>query len=376
MSDTIITAGFMPLTDSAILVVAHEQGFAVAEGIELRLVRETSWANIRDRVGVGHFDVAHMLAPMPVAANLGLSPLPARFIAPMTLGHGGNAVTVSTALWAAMLAEGARGDLDPVSTGLALAEVVQQGGRRLRFGVVHQSSSHNYELRYWLAASGVLPDRDVEIVVLPPPLLPDALASGAIDGYCVGEPWGGVAALAGTGRIATVKARIWRSSPDKVLGMRESWAQQHPETLAALIRALHRAAAWCSAAENLAEVARLMALPLYLNQPADLVAAALTGNLAIGAGSTSQVDGFYEPYQREANFAWKSQALWFYSQMVRWGDVSHSADNAVQAAAAFRPELYRAALAPLGVAVPDQNYKIEDGFFDGVAFDWKSSLKS
>jgi len=370
MSDTIITAGFMPLTDSALLVVAREQGFAAAEGIELQLVRETSWANIRDRVGVGHFDVAHMLAPMPAATNLGLSPLPVRFIAPMTLGHGGNAVTVSTKLWTAMLAQGARENLDPVSTGLALAAVVKQPGRRLRFGVVHQSSSHNYELRYWLAASGIVPDRDVEIVVLPPPLLPDALASGAIDGYCVGEPWGGVAVLAGTGRIATVKARIWRSSPDKVLGMRESWAEQNPETLAALIRSLHRAAVWCSAAENLAEVTRLMALPTYLNQPAELVAGALTGNLAIGAGVTSKVDGFYEPYQREATFAWKSQALWFYAQMVRWGHVNYSADNTALAAAAFRPELYRAALAPLGVAVPEQDYKIEDGFFDGVAFDW------
>ena len=376
MSDIIVTAGFMPLIDSALLVVALEQGFAAAEGIELRLVRETSWANIRDRVGVGHFDVAHMLAPMPIATNLGLSPLPARFIAPMTLGHGGNAITVSLALWAAMQAQGAHDDLDPASTSEALAKVVKQGGRRLRFGVVHQSSSHNYELRYWLSAGGLVPDRDVEIVVLPPPLLPDALASGAIDGYCVGEPWGGVAVLAGTGRIVTVKARIWRSSPDKVLGMRESWAEQYPETLAALIRVLHRAAIWCSAAENLAEAAQLMALPRNLDQPAELVAGALTGALSVGAGETRQVDGFYEPYQREANFAWKSQALWFYAQMVRWGHVNYSPGNTATAAAAFRPELYQAALAPLGVAVPEQDYKIEDGFFDGVEFDWKRPFQA
>ncbi|MET3899786.1 ABC-type nitrate/sulfonate/bicarbonate transport system substrate-binding protein [Devosia sp. UYZn731] len=394
MSQTIITAGFMPLTDSMLLVVAEEQGFAAAEGLALRLVRETSWANIRDRVGVGHFDVAHMLAPMPVAANLGLSPLPVPFIAPMVLGHGGNAVTVSLDLWSQMLANGATDDLDPTTTGLALAASVGASAKRLRFGVVHQESSHNYELRYWLAASGVVPDRDVEIVVLPPPLLPDALASGVIDGYCVGEPWGGVAIRAGTARIVTTKSHIWRSSPDKVLGMRAAWAEQNPETLAALIRALHRAALWCSTPANLPEAARIMAQPQFLDQPAELVAGALTGQLAIGADAVRQVERFYVPYAGGANFPWKSHAIWFYAQMARWGQVPASPANAALAAAAYRPDLYRAALAPLGVPMPADDYKIDglitepmdlptpagplrvqpDGFFDGALFDWSAPL--
>ena len=396
MSQTTITAGFMPLTDSVLLVVAHEKGFAAAEGIALRLVRETSWANIRDRVGVGHFDVAPMLAPMPITANLGLAPLPERFIAAMTMGHGNNAITVSTALWAQMLQHGARADLDPLTTGAALAQVVKASPKRLRFAVVHQSSSHNYELRYWLAASGVVPDQDIEIVVIPPPLLPDALAAGSIDGYCVGEPWGGVAVAAGSGRIVTVKSLIWRASTDKVLGMRESWAQANPETLTALIRALHHAAVWCSEPANLAEAAAIMALPLYLDQPAELVACGLTGNLAIGTAERQQVEQFYVPHAGGANFAWKSHALWFYAQMVRWGHARHDDKNVAIAADAFRPDLYRAALAPLGIPVPDDNYKIEgaivrpteiatpngplllqpDGFFDGVVFDWSKPIGS
>ena len=390
MSHTIITAGFMPLTDSVLLVLAEQQGFASAEGLSLRLVRETSWANIRDRVGIGHFDVAHMLAPMPVAANLGLSPLPVPFIAPMVLGHGGNAVTVSLALWAQMLANGATDDLDPATTGLALAASVRASTKRLRFGVVHQESSHNYELRYWLAASGVAPDRDVEIVVLPPPLLPDALASGAIDGYCVGEPWGGVAVRAGHGRIVTTKSHIWRSSPDKVLGMRAAWADANPDTLAALIRALHKAALWCSTPANLPEAARIMAQPQFLDKPADLIAGALTGHLAIGADASRQVERFYVPYAGAANFPWKSHAVWFYAQMVRWGQVKANAQSLALAAAAYRPDLYRAAIAALGVPVPRDDYKIDglitgpvdlptpagplqqlpDGFFDGATFDW------
>jgi two-component system, oxyanion-binding sensor len=204
-----ITAGFVPLTDSLLLVAAVEKGFAAAEGVELTLVKESSWANIRDRVAVGQFDVAHMLAPMPIAASLGLSPIDAPVIAPMALGLGGNAVTVSLALWEQMRAAGAPDDLAAGPVGTALAKVVGAGGPKLRFAVVHPHSSHNYELRYWLAASGIDPERDVEIVVLPPPFMPDALRAGRVDGYCVGEPWNSVAASAGVGRIATQWRRFY-----------------------------------------------------------------------------------------------------------------------------------------------------------------------
>ena len=237
-----ITAGFLPLLDSALLVVAHEKGFAEEEGIAFSLVRESSWASIRDRLAVGHFNVAHMLAPMPIACNLGLTPLAARTLVPMALGLGGNAVTVSNALWQAMREHGARGDLDPLLTGNALRLEIKArarlGNEPLRLAVVHPHSGHNYELRYWLAACGVDPDRDVEIVILPPRLMADALGAGRIDGYCVGEPWNTAAVAKGVGRIATVKAAIWKSSPEKVLGVAASWAEANPDALAAALRAL------------------------------------------------------------------------------------------------------------------------------------------
>ena len=162
-----ITAGFLPLLDSALLVAAAAQGFAEAEGVDLTLVRETSWAALRDRLAAGHLQVAHMLAPLAIAGNLGLHPLAARTVVPMALGLGGNAVTVGEELWAAMLAHGARPDLDARRNGGALAAVVaarrEQGLPRLRFAVVHPYSAHNYELRYWLAACGVAPDADVDV---------------------------------------------------------------------------------------------------------------------------------------------------------------------------------------------------------------------
>lgn len=388
-----IVAGFMPLLDSAVLVAAKEKGFAAAEGIALTLVRETSWASIRDRMAVGHFEVAHLLAPMPIAANLGLTPLAARTIAPIALGLGGNAITVSRALWARMADHGAAPDLDPAAAGHALRRVLAEAAAPrdtlLRFAVVHPFSGHNYELRYWLAACGVDPERDVEIAILPPPLMADALVAGTIDGYCVGEPWSTAAAVAGEGRIATVKAALWRSSPEKVLGVAAHWADAEPDALAALLRALARAAEWCGVAENHGELADILAVRTYVDRPAAWLRHGLSGALCVGAGEIREVPDFFVPFARAATFPWKSHALWFYSQMVRWGHVAHTAAHAAIARETYRPDLYRSALKPLGIALPAANAKVEgaltaptpvgsagasltlgpDGFFDGALFD-------
>lgn len=362
MSEHRITAGFMPLTDSLLLVVAREKGFAAAESVELTLVRETSWANIRDRIAVGHFDVAHMLAPMPIAACLHLNPIDAPVLALMSLGLGGNAVTLSKWLWAAMAEAGAPPNFRAREVGVALAQVVRAGGPKLKLGVVHPHSSHNYELRYWLAASGVQPDRDVEIVVLPPPLMADALKAGHIDGYCVGEPWNSVGVAAGTGRIATVKAAIWSASPEKVLGATEAWVADHPHALAALLRALHEAALWCGDPANHAEAAAILSRPDYLGQPEALIARALSGRIEAEPGLTVPVEDFFIPEKDGANLPDPRHALWFYSQMVRWGDVEHSRDNAAAAAGCYRPDIYR-------TAVPGQAAGRASAFFDGKPFD-------
>lgn len=389
MSLVPLSAGFLPLLDSVLLVLAREKGFAESEGLDLHLVRETSWANIRDRAALGHFDFAQMLAPMPLAATLNLTPLAVPMITPMILGLGNNGVTVSAALWAAMTEAGAPATLEAGPVGAALARVVKASSRKFRFGVVHQTSSHNYELRYWLSASGIVPDRDVEIVVLPPPYLPDALGSGGIDGYCVGEPWNSVGVTREGAHIATVKASIWRNSPDKVIGMRAHWAEANADVVAALIRAVHKAALFCGMPENHDEIARIMAAPHYLGVEPDLILPALNGRFDIGGGVRAEVPNHFVPYDLAANFPWTSHALWFYSQMVRWGEVEHTPERAQAAAMAFRPDIYRAAMAPLRVPVPIDDSKVEglltaptavaatqgtvtigpDGFFDGRTFD-------
>lgn len=388
-----ITAGFMPLLDSAVLVAARAKEFDRAEGVDLTLIRETSWANVRDRLAVGHFQVAHVLAPMPIACNLGMTPLTVPTIVPMALSIGGNAVTVSNALWQEMTDRGASPDFDAENAGRALGQIAKSRATAfqptLRFAVVHPHSGHNYELRYWLAACGIDPNRDVEIVILPPPLMPDALASGKIDGYCVGEPWNTAAALQGLGRIATVKSVIWRSSPEKVLGVGAQWASANPDALAALLRALCKSAQWCGEAANVEELARVLASEAYVARPIEWLLPALSGQLRPSALEVRSTEDFFVPFAKAATFPWKSHALWFYSQMVRWGQIEHTAANASVARETYRPDLYRAALKPLGVALPVANAKVEgalksatpvgsagaslvlgpDGFFDGGLFD-------
>lgn len=384
-----ITAGFVPLLDSALLVVAKEKGFAEAQSIDLTLVRERSWASIRDRLAVRHFDVAHILGPMPIACNLGLSAPAPKMVVPMALGLGGNAVTVSAALWQAMTGEGATDDLDARANGAALHKAIaRREGEPLRLGVVHPYSGHNYELRYWLAASGIDPDRDIEIVVLPPPDMGDALAQELIDGYCAGEPWNTFGVLKRGGHLATVKAAIWRSSPEKVLGVNARWAETHPEALAALLVALHQASVWCGKLENREELANLLAQPGYVGRDAELLLPALSGKLPVGGGVVQNIGDFFVPNAKAATFPWKSHALWFYTQMVRWKQIGHTAEHQQVAAKTYRPDIYRAALKTLGLAMPSASSKVEgalavetpvgssgaltlgpDGFFDGGRFD-------
>jgi NitT/TauT family transport system ATP-binding protein len=384
-----ITAGFLPLLDSALLVAAKEKGFAEDQSIELTLVRERSWATIRDRLAVSHFDVAHILAPMPIACNLGLTAPAPQMVVPMALGLGGNAVTVSAKLWQEMADQGAAANLDARSSGLALRRVIDgRAGDRIRLGVVHPYSGHNYELRYWLAASGIDPDQEIETVILPPPDMADALHSGMIDGYCAGEPWNTLGVVKRGAHLATVKAAIWKSSPEKVLGVNGRWADHHPEALAALLRALYQASLWSSSPGNHEELAQLLARPAYVDRPADTMLPALSGMLAIGGGQMQAVEDFFVPNAKAATFPWRSHALWFYTQMVRWGHIEHTADHQRIAGNTYRPDLYRSALKTLGVALPSANSKVEgalrtetpvgstgtltlgpDGFFDGSLFD-------
>jgi ABC-type nitrate/sulfonate/bicarbonate transport system substrate-binding protein len=369
----VIVAGFIPLLDCAPLVVAAELGFAANEDIDLTLVRETSWANIRDRIVVGHFDAAHMLGPMAVASTLGIGHLRVPLIAPFSFGLGGNAITVTNALWQQMTELGAEVGAAPAVQGEALKQIVvarEKAGRpALTFAMVYPFSSHNYLLRYWLAAVGIDPDQDVRLVVLPPPLLVDAMREGQIDGFCVGEPWNSVAVSVEVGCIVAATAAIWPHSPEKVLACRADWAQRNPKRLQGMLRALHRAAKWCADPSNHAELARLLSDPRFVGAPADILRRGLSNDLVLIPNDRSRhVPGFYTLAGHAANYPDPSHALWFYSQMVRWRQVEFSEELIAAARTTYRPDLYCDALELAGAKVQTERSP-HGGFFDHAAFD-------
>lgn len=363
---TPIRLGFIPLIDASIPIVAADKGFAEEEGIEIELLRDTSWANIRDRIAIGHFDAAHMLAPMPVAAALGLTPLDVPVIGAMTLGVGGNATTVSEALWQAMQA--VQPDVvanDPASVGRALRLALRTWpGGKPTIAVVHPHSSHNYELRYWLAASGIQPGRDIEIAILAPTLMPDALASGSVDGFCAGEPWSSHAARRFGGRIILTKSAIWRDGPEKILGLREPWARANPEAVQALLRACRRAATWCADKANADELIEILAAPGRLHLPKEDISAPLTGRMLLADGARHQLQDFLVFGGGEANAPRRETATWFLTQMARWGQTTLSDEARRRAEAAYAPELFAESG---GHAQPHAVAPIT-GFFDGEVF--------
>ena len=206
-----LTIGFLPLVDACLPILAREHGFAEAEGLSLRLVKDMSWATVLDRLLYGHTDAAHMIAPLAIATTLGRARPAQPLSVPFVLGLNGNAVTMTRAL-ANQVRPGAQLG-DPAAVGAALAKVARTrlaAGNPLRFGVVHRYSSHNYMLRYWLASCGIAPDRDVVITTIAPPFCADALELGEVDAICVGEPWNSVAVERGVGEIVLLTAQIWR----------------------------------------------------------------------------------------------------------------------------------------------------------------------
>jgi NitT/TauT family transport system ATP-binding protein len=387
---TALRIAFLPLTDVAVLAVARERGFAEEEGLSLDLVPTTSWATLRDRLVYGQVQAAHMLAPLAVAVTLGLSQQPAALAAPYKLNVNGNMLVMASE-FAAALAPDMPGRLaDPLGTAHDFAAAVGLWRRKPIIGVVHRFSSHAIMLRYWLASAGIDPDRDVVLRVLPPSLMVEAMRLGEIDGFMAGEPWGSAAVDAGLAEVAAIGSHIWRRGVEKILAFRETWLEENPDTVDRLLRALARAAVWCDEAGNREELARLLSHPHYVDQPAELIGHALAGRIVARAGEGPIDDPDFLLFAREATpFPWRSQALWIYSQLVRWGMVEHTPDNAARAGAVFRPDVFRRALAESDLPMPGASMKLEgavdlplavgsrrgeltlgpDRFFDGRVFD-------
>lgn len=312
--------GFIALNDAAVLIAAQARGLFAAEGLEVELVREVSWATIRDKVNVGALDGAHMLAPLALATSVGAAGAqPVPLIAPFALALNGPAITLSSRL--------------PVdSDGSALARLVarrrDEGASPITLAVVFPFSTHNYLLRDWLARAGIDPDHDVRLTVAPPSRMTGLLVDGVVEGFCVTEPWDSAAVIAGAGRIVARGSELWPRTPDKVLAVRESWGAENPDALQALLRGLLAAAAWADDPANRAELVELLSQPQYVGAPAPVIDASL-------------VDMIF--HADAANAPQPLHAEWLLSQMQRWGHVSRELDVAGVARRVYRPDLFAAA---------------------------------
>ena len=363
--------GFIPLADAAALIIAVDKGFCAAEGLDVTLVREVSWSNVRDKLNIGLFDAAHLLAPVAIASSLGLGHVKVPIVAPFNLGINGNAITVSPALHASIMAEIDGDPYDPMATALALSRVVaarrKSGKEPLTFGMTFPFSTHNYQLRFWMAAGGVDPDEDVRLVVLPPPYMVDSLASGHVDAFCVGAPWNSVAVDLGVGHILHFVSDILVRAVEKVLAVRQDWSEKNPQVLAALVRAHDRAAEFIEQKQNRAEAARILSAPERIGVEPEVIQRTLDGRLKILPDGTLRESSRYLLVGRQgAARPDPVQAAWLYAQMVRWGQAAISPEALKTAMAAFRPDLYDAAL---GRAPTSAGASEAIGAFAGPAFD-------
>jgi two-component system, oxyanion-binding sensor len=364
--------GFIPLVDAAALIVAVDKGFTAAEGLDVNLVREVSWSNVRDKLNIGLLDAAHLLAPVAIASSLGLGHVKVPIAAPFTLGINGNAITVSKALHAAIMDEIDGDPYDPMATARALSKVVakraKRGAEPLTFAMTFPFSTHNYQLRFWMAAGGVDPDEDVRLVVLPPPYMVDSLANGHVDAFCVGAPWNSIAVDKGVGHILHFASDILARAAEKVLAVRQNWAEKNPEILASLVRAAARAAEYVEQPQNRAEVARLLAQPERIGVNADVIRRTLDGRLRISPDGTMRESSRYLLVGREnAARPEPVQAAWLYAQMVRWGQTPLSPEALKTAMAVFRADLYDTALK--GSVAASQAAPALFGAFAGPDFD-------
>lgn len=359
-----INIGFIPLTDSAPLVVAKELGFFEQEGLDVTLVREVSWSNIRDKLVIRELDAAHMLAPMLMSTTLGLGGVKKSLVTAYSFGLNGNAISVSNALYEALSDYEPKLVMEPALSATTLKKVIdyraKTGMPKLNFAVVFPYSMHNYLLRYWLASAGIDVEKDLQIVVLPPSHVVQALEENIIDGYCVGEPWNTHAVKKKVGVTLITGYEIWNNAPEKVLGVTQEWAQKHPETHKKMIWAMYQASRWIDDANNREALVSMLTLPQYVGAPESSIQNALEGQVCNPACTTCRnIPNFSLPFKYQANFPWQSHAIWILEQMTRWRQWEGDRDAQQLAKEIYLTDLYREVLAEQGIQVPAFNAKDE-----------------
>jgi ABC-type nitrate/sulfonate/bicarbonate transport system substrate-binding protein len=340
-----IAIGLLRLTDSAPAIVAHEFGFFADEGLNVALSVEPSWANVADKLAYGALEAAVIIPPLAFAVSLGLRGPAEPLIIPYAVSLGGDTITLAKGL-----ADDLRAAARKVGFAQALAERLKASSGGMALAAVHDYSTHNLLLRYWLAAAGALAERDYEIAVTPPARTVEALKAGKIAGFCAGAPWGDIAERAGVGSTIATSSDVWRNAPEKALAVRERWSDANPEALAGMLRALYRAARFCDAPANASYVASLLSRRAWLAVNSHAILSSLPG-------AHGRNESRFQAHA--ATYPWRSHALWFLAQMRRWGLIDEGLPLGAIAERVYRPDLYAAALAPAGAPIPMSDRKRE-----------------
>ena len=398
-----LTFGFIKLTDMAPLAIAKEKGFFEEEGLFVSVEAQSNWKNVLDRVIDGQLDGSHMLAGQPIAAGAGFG-RQAKLVTPFSMDLNGNGITVSNDVWSKMKANVPKGEdgtyKHPIKAE-ALKPVITEyknAGKPFKMGMVFPVSTHNYEIRYWLAAAGIHPglytasnvqgqiDAEVLLSVTPPPQMPATLESGTIYGYCVGEPWNQQAVFKGIGVPVVTNYDIWKNNPEKVFVMTEKFIKDNPNTAIAVTKALIRAGKWLDEPGNRAEAVKILSMSQYVGAPEEVLANSMTGTFEFEKGDKRKMPDFNVFYKYNATYPFYSDGIWFLTQMRRWGQIPEAKpvswyQNTIKDI--YRPDIWKKAAEMLvsDGHIPATDIPETDGykpattdFIDGKTYDAKDPI--
>lgn len=398
-----LTFGFIKLTDMAPLAIAKELGYFEDEGLFVTIEAQSNWKNVLDRVIDGQLDGSHMLAGQPIAAGAGFG-RQAELVTPFSMDLNGNGITVSNDVWSKMKANVPMGEdgrpAHPIKAD-ALVPVVKEykdAGKPFKMGMVFPVSTHNYEIRYWLAAAGINPgfytadniqgqvDADVLLSVTPPPQMPATLEAGTIYGYCVGEPWNQQAVFKGIGVPVTTNYDIWKNNPEKVFVMTKKFIDENPNTAVAVTKALIRAGKWLDTPGNRPKAVGILSMPEYVGADSVVIANSMTGTFEFEKGDKRSMPDFNVFYRYNATYPFYSDGIWFLTQMRRWGQIPEAkpADWYSETIKdIYRPDIWEKAAKLLveegyleASEIPETDgYKAAtDEFIDGTTYDAKDPI--
>jgi len=397
--------GFIKLTDMAPLAIAYEKGFFEDEGLYVTLEAQANWKVLLDGTIDGRLDGAHMLAGQPLAATIGYG-TKAHIVTPFSMDLNGNGITMSNDVWKQMkpnIPKRADGKPQHPISAKYLKPVVEKyrdEGKPFKMGMVFPVSTHNYELRYWLAAGGLNPgfyapakgdtsgtlNADVLLSVTPPPQMPSTLEAGTINGYCVGEPWNQQAVFKDIGVPVITDYEIWKDNPEKVFGMSKTFTDKYPNTTVHIVKALLRAAKWLDENNNAnrPEAVKILSQSNYVGADYDVIANSMTGTFEYEKGDKRDIPDFNVFFRYNATYPYYSDAVWYLTQMRRWGQIAdYKADSWYDkiAKSVYRPDIYEKAAKELIAegkmkASEFPNFASESGyrkpqteFIDGVTYD-------